>query len=57
MEPKIIRYFRHWTNIFKKIDYNNQISEWKSKALFDEVIKPPATDDNSLTPASNYAGK
>ena len=56
MEPKIIRYFRHWTNIFKKIDYNNQISRWKSKALF-EVIKPPATDDNSLTPASNYAGK
>ena len=57
MEPKIIRYFRHWTNIFKKIDHNNQISEWKSKALFDEVIKPPATDDNGLTPASNYAGK
>ena len=38
---------------FKKISNTNQISEWKSKRLSDEIIKPP---DNSLAPAVNYVG-
>ena len=33
------------------IDY---ILSWKSKGLSDETIKPPATSDNSLTPAISY---
>ena len=30
------------------------ISEWKSKGLSDESIKPPSTSDNSLSPWINY---
>ena len=30
------------------------ISSWKSKRLFDESIKPPATSDNSLPPLIDY---
>ena len=30
------------------------ISEWKSKGLFDESIKPFPTSDNSLTPLIDY---
>ena len=33
---------------FKVIANTNYISEWKSKGLSDETIKPPATSDNSL---------
>ena len=29
---------------------------WQSKGLSDEVIKPPATSDNSLTPLIDYRG-
>ena len=29
---------------------------WKSKGLFDETIKPPATSDNSLSPLIDYLG-
>ena len=36
---------------FKKIGNTDYISMWKSKGLSDEVIKPPATSDNSLAPA------
>ena len=43
------RYFKMTTNT----DY---ISSWKSKGLSAESIKPPATSDNSLTPALNYFG-
>ena len=32
------------------------ISSWKSKGLSAETIKPPATSDNSLTPALSYYG-
>ena len=32
------------------------ISEWKSKGLSDESIKPPATSDNSLSPLIDYLG-
>ena len=41
---------------FKKISNTDHISKWKSKGLSDEVVKPPATDDNSLAPALNYVG-
>ena len=41
---------------FKKSRYTNQISEWKSKGLSDEIINPPATPDNSLAPVLNYVG-
>ena len=30
------------------------LSEWKSKRLFDESIKSPATSDNILSPLINY---
>ena len=39
---------------FKKISNTDQISEWKSDGLSDEIIKPPTTSDNSL--ALNYVG-
>ena len=45
----IVRYFKVITNT----DY---ISSWKSKGLSAECIKPPATSDNSLTPALSYHG-
>ena len=32
------------------------VSLWKSKGLSAESIKPPATSDNSLTPALSYYG-
>ena len=32
------------------------ISEWKSKGLSDESIKPPSTSDNSLFPLIDYLG-
>ena len=32
------------------------VSSWKSKGLFTETIKPPATYGNSLTPAVSYYG-
>ena len=39
---------------FKKVSNTDHTSEWKSKVLSDEVIKPPTTDYNSLAPALNY---
>ena len=30
------------------------VLSWKSKGLSAETIKPPATSDNSLTPALSY---
>ena len=30
------------------------ITEWKSKGLFDESIKPPPTSDKNLTPLIDY---
>ena len=41
---------------FKMITNTDYISSWKSKGLSAESIKPPATSDNSLTPALNYYG-
>ena len=41
---------------FKIIANTNYVSSWKSKGLSAESIKPPATSDNSLTPALSYYG-
>ena len=41
---------------FKVIANSLYISEWKSKRLSDESIKPPSTSDNSLSPLINYYG-
>ena len=40
---------------FKKNDNTDHISEWKSKGLSDEIIKPP-TSNNSLAPKLSYVG-
>ena len=42
---------------FNKIDNTEYISEWKSKGLSDEIIKPPTTYNISLAPALSYIGK
>ena len=36
------------------ISNTKYISEWKSKGLSDESIKPSSTSDNSLSPLINY---
>ena len=36
---------------FKKIGNTDFISEWKSKVLSDESIKPPTTSTNSVVSA------
>ena len=41
---------------FKFIANTNFISEWISKGLSSESIKPPASSDNNLTPAINNYG-
>ena len=41
---------------FKKIGNTGYISEWKSKGLSDEIIKPPSTSNNSLSPGLSYTG-
>ena len=41
---------------FKVIANTKYISEWKSKGLSDESIKPYATSDNSLSPLIDYVG-
>ena len=42
--------YRH----FKVIANTKYISEWKSKRLSSESIKPPSTSDNSLSPLIHY---
>ena len=41
---------------FSKIGGTDHISEWTSKGLSDEIIKPPSTNDKSLAPNLNYVG-
>ena len=41
---------------FKFISNTNFISEWISKGLSSESIKPPTTSNNSLAPAINNYG-
>ena len=46
----IFRYFKINT-VINVADY---VLSWKSKGLFAEAIKPPATSDNSITPELSY---
>ena len=48
--------FQPMYSYFKRISNTDYISQWKSKGLSDEIIKPPTTSDNSLAPALNYNG-
>ena len=48
--------FQPMYRYFKMITNTDYISFWESKGLSAESIKPPATSDNSLTPALNYHG-
>ena len=44
-------------NKYFKIKTNAKyISSWQSKGLSNEIIKPPASSDNSLTPLVDYLG-
>ena len=42
---------------FRKIYNTELISEWKSKVLSKEIIKPPTTSNNSLARTLKYTGK
>ena len=44
--------FQRLHRYFNLIANTKYISEWKSKGLSDESIKPPSTSDNSLSPLS-----
>ena len=48
--------FQPLNKYFKVIANTDCASSWKSKGLSAETIKPPATSDNSLTPAVSYYG-
>ena len=48
--------FQPINKYFKVITDTDYISSWKSKGLSAASIKPPATSDNSLTPALSYYG-
>ena len=41
---------------FKLIANTKCISEWRSKGLSDEIIKPPTTSDNSLSQLIDHTG-
>ena len=49
--------FKPMSKYFKKISNTKSISSWKSKGLFDEVIKSPAVNNNSLAPKLEYIDK
>ena len=46
--------FQPMYRYFKMITNTDYISSWKSKGLSAESIEPPATSDNSFTPALSY---
>ena len=48
--------FQPLNKYFQVITNTDYVSSWKSKRLSTETIKPPATSDNSLTPALSYYG-
>ena len=45
-----------FTDISKKNCDTDYISEWKSKGLSNELIKPPDAHKSSIAPAFNYVG-
>ena len=48
--------FQPLNNYFKIKTNAKYISSWQSKGLSNEIIKPPASSDNSLTPLVDYLG-
>ena len=48
--------FQSISRYFKVTANTHYVSPWKSKGLSAEIIKPPSTSDNSLTPELNYYG-
>ena len=46
--------FQPLTKYFQMIANTDYVSSWKSKGLSNKTIKPPATSDNSLSPALSY---
>ena len=48
--------FQPLNKYFKVIANTDYFSSWKSKGLFAETIKPPATSDIILTPVLSYYG-
>ena len=48
--------FQPMYRYFKVIANTKHISEWKSKGLSDESIKPPSTFNNSLSQLIHYRG-
>ena len=48
--------FQAMYQYFKLIPNKKYISEWKSKGLSDESIKPPTASDNSLSPLIDCLG-
>ena len=48
--------FQPLSKHFQVIFNTDYVSSWKSKGLSAENINPPATSDNSLTPALSYYG-
>ena len=49
--------FHSLNKYFKVIASTDYVSSWKSKGLSAGTIKPPATSDNSITPALWYWNK
>ena len=48
--------FQSIQRYFKEVANTKDISEWKSKGLSNQSIKPLATSDNSLSPLIDYLG-
>ena len=48
--------FQSIQRYFEEVANTKHISEWKSKGLSDQSIKPLATSDNSLSPLIDYLG-
>ena len=48
--------FQPLNKYFKVIANTNYVLSWQSKGLSEEIIKPPATSDNSLNPKLTYYG-
>ena len=55
-ETQIYLVLQPLNKYLKVIASTDYVSSWKSKELPAETIKPPATSDNSLTPALSYYG-
>ena len=41
---------------FKRVVHSDYVLEWRSKGMFDEIIKSPSVPHNFLNPSLNYLG-